>query len=55
MRLTTSHCKKKLVENLLRKKRRGQGPFLCCGATDDDGDMSYHQMWTKSLLVLWNW
>jgi hypothetical protein len=39
VRLTTSSCKKKFVENLLRKKnaRRGQGS-MGCGATDDDDD-----------------
>jgi hypothetical protein len=39
MRLTTSSCKKKFVENLLREKnsRREQGS-MGCGATDDDDD-----------------
>jgi hypothetical protein len=38
MRLTTSPCKKKFVENRVRKKnlRRGQGSYLGCGATDCD-------------------
>jgi hypothetical protein len=38
VRLTTSLCKKKFVENLLKNPRRGQGSYLGCGATDDDGD-----------------
>jgi hypothetical protein len=40
MRLTTSFCKKKYVQNLLREKsaRRGQGS-MGCGATDDDDDV----------------
>jgi hypothetical protein len=39
VRLTTSSCKNKFVENLLREKnaRRGQGS-MGCGATDDDDD-----------------
>jgi hypothetical protein len=39
MRLTTSSCKKKFVENLLREKiaRIGQGS-MGCDATDDDDD-----------------
>jgi hypothetical protein len=41
VRLTTSSCKKKFVENLLREKnaRRGQGS-MGCGVTDDDDDPS---------------
>jgi hypothetical protein len=37
VRLTTSPCKKKFVENLSREKnaRRGKGS-MGCGATDDD-------------------
>jgi hypothetical protein len=40
VRLTTSSCKNKFVENLLREKnaRRDQGS-MGCGATDDDDDI----------------
>jgi hypothetical protein len=41
VRLTTSPCKKKFVENLLRKKKileEAKAHLQGCGATDDDDD-----------------
>jgi hypothetical protein len=44
VRLTTSSCKNKFVENLLRKKNLRRGS-MGCGATDggDDDDDSHIQ------------
>jgi hypothetical protein len=37
IRLATSHCKKRLVENPLKENPgRGQSSFWGCGATDED-------------------
>jgi hypothetical protein len=53
VRLTTSPCKNKFVENLLKKKypRRGQGSYLGCGACDDDDIYcKEHQM---TMIAFW--
>jgi hypothetical protein len=38
MRLTTSLCKNKFVDNILKNPGRGQGSYLGCGVIDDDDD-----------------
>jgi hypothetical protein len=54
MRLTTSPCKKKFVENLLRGKnaRRGEGS-VGCGATDDDDHHHHHSTVFPYTYIVW--